>query len=485
MIRSGGSRILIVDDEPAVLSSFKAILSSAGYDVISALGGEEALRLLRRETIELVISDLQMPHMSGLELTRRVVQEWPQIPVVILTADHGLGSAMESLRLGAVDFLVKPLAPEELLVRVKKRLEEGEQRTALSRLSAVVRKTGRYGQIIGANLKMRQIFEVIEKVAGKPSLVLIEGDPGTGKELIARAIHEKSVALRKASSAPPSARGRSPAEGDGVDYPWVAVNCGAIAPSLLESALFGHKKGAFTGAIADQQGYFVAAGLGTLFLDEISELDFELQVKLLRVIQERQVIPLGCTEAEEVHARIITATNQPIRELVRTGKFRAELYWRINVVNIHVPPLCERLDDIPLLVEYFLSSIAKRYGVALREVSPPVLEALQSYHWPGNVRELENVLERAFALGGDPRRITVGDLPAELVGGSGRGVDPSLKHFFPSYEQFVRGHIEEALVVTGGVRAHAAQILGVDRNRLRRLIKRYSVDPQISARRGT
>ncbi|MEE8143084.1 MAG: sigma-54 dependent transcriptional regulator, partial [Planctomycetota bacterium] len=394
MSSPAGSRILIADDEPGVLSSLQAILTSAGHQVSTAGSGPEALRILRREPIELLISDLQMPGMDGLALTRRVIREWPQTPVVILTADGSLDSAVESMRLGAADFLVKPLDPEELLVRIAKRLEERQLRADFQRLSSEVRRTGGYQKIIGVNREMREIFAVIEKVAGKPSVVLIEGEPGTGKELVARALHDKRVALKMAGMAHRSPEIAVP-EVSHVQYPWVAVNCGAIPGNLLESALFGHKKGAFTGATADQEGFFVAARHGTLFLDEITELDFDLQVKLLRAIQERQVIPLGCTRPVEVHARIITATNQLIKELVSQGRFRAELFWRINVVNIRVPPLRDRVDDIPLLVAKFLESIAKDYGVAPRKITPQVLQIFQSYHWPGNVRELENVIERA------------------------------------------------------------------------------------------
>ncbi|MCA8961011.1 MAG: sigma-54-dependent Fis family transcriptional regulator, partial [Planctomycetes bacterium] len=385
MIAPAAQRILITDDDANVLESLSQVLLLEGYQVVTAPSAAEALAILRREPIHLLITDMRMPKMNGLDLTREVLKEWPNLPVVILTAHGTVREAVESMRIGAVDFLMKPLGPEELLVKVSKRLEERAMRAEVFRLSAQVRKRGRFADIIGSNARMRQIFADIEAVAGRPVVVLIQGEPGTGKELIARAIHRRSIEMKLPDglSEPELKHLRDVAE---VKSPYVPVNCGALARNLLESQLFGHKRGSFTGAIADQEGMFVAAGNGTLFLDEITELDLDLQVRLLRALEEREVIPVGSTRPVRVSARVITATNQNIQALVQAKRFRSDLYWRINVVNVDVPPLRERVDDIPLLVDYFQQSFARSYGVAPREVEAPVMEAFQSYRWPGNVR---------------------------------------------------------------------------------------------------
>ncbi len=476
MIAPAARRILITDDDRSVLESLSQVLRSEGYEVSTANSAEDAMQTLRREPIQLLITDMRMPKTNGLELTREVLGEWPNLPVVILTAHGTVREAVESMRLGAVDFLMKPLGPEELLIKIQKRLEEGALRTEVFRLSAQVRKTGRFGDIIGSNASMRRIFETVEQVAGKPSQVLIQGEPGTGKELIARAIHNRSLELRLPEGLSDSEidHMRQMAE---LKSPYIGVNCGAFARNLLESQLFGHKRGSFTGAIADQEGVFVASQNGTLFLDEITELDLDLQVKLLRALQEREVVPVGSTRPVQFGARIITATNQEIQTLVHDKAFRPDLYWRINVVNIRVPPLRERVDDIPLLVDYFLKTIAKSYGVATREVEAPVMEVFQSYSWPGNVRELQNLIERAFALGKDEKRITMDDLPQDVLEAlDGRALGSrKTDSVFPTYDQVVRDHVVRALQAAGWVKARAAHLLGIDRNRLYRLIKRYVI----------
>lgn len=465
MINLAGNRILIADDDPAILQTFSELLEGEGYAVSTARSGEEAVAVLERESIGLVVADLQMPNMGGMELTRRVMRDWSHIPVLILTGHATVESAVEAMHVGALDYLLKPLDPPQLLVRVAKGLKLGALRVENRRLSDQVQRDGRFGEIVGINPKMQEIFRVIERVADTPSRVLIEGEPGTGKELIARAIHNGAN------------EGWSDDGGDPVERPYVAVNCGAFSRNLLESQLFGHKKGTFTGAIADQEGVFVAARAGTLFLDEITELDLDLQVKLLRAIQEEEVTPLGATQPVPIHARIITATNQPIAELVRESRFRADLFYRINVVNIQVPPLRDRVDDVPLLVDYFLGRTAREYRVAPREVNSRVMEAFQSYDWPGNVRELQNVIERAFALGQDESRITEDDLPPDLLrrieSGSAQGQGRDSR--FPSFDQVIRSHVVRALQVSRGVKTRAAGLLGIDRNRLYRLMKKYEI----------
>ncbi len=476
MIGYPGHRVLVCDDQATVLESLSRILHVDGYQVSVAKTGQEAIAILGREPINLLITDLQMPGMGGMELLEEVLREWPNVPVMILTAHGSVESAVEAMRLGAVDFLTKPIEPKELTVRLQKRLDERNLRTEIFRLSSEVRRSGRYGEIIGANKRMREIFEVIERVAKKPFQVLIQGEPGTGKERIARAIHNRSLENKLPEGLSEQEREHLTKMGE-VRAPYIAVNCGAFSRNLLESQLFGHKKGTFTGAIADQEGVFVAARNGTLFLDEITEIDFDLQVKLLRAIQEREVTPLGSTQPVPISARIITATNQDIAKLVERNEFRPDLFYRVNVVNIQIPPLRERVDDIPLLVDFFLKSIAKAHSLAPREVTQPVMEAFQSYDWPGNVRELQNVIERAFALGKDDRRITLDDLPQELLracgGSAGIGDNDQV---FPTYDSVVRDHIVRALQASGGVKSRAAGMLRIDRNRLYRLMEKYAIE---------
>lgn len=466
MIVANASRILIADDDQAILETFRELLAREGYLVSVARSGEEALEILCKESIGLVVADLEMPRMGGLDLTRRMVDEWPNVPIIILTGHASVESAVEAMGLGASDYLLKPLDPHELLVRIAKGIRVAALRTENWRLSAQVKKEGRYGAIIGTNAKMQEIFQVISRVAETPSRVLIQGEPGTGKELIARAIHNESLQ--------PSGQPETVAS---EDCPYVAVNCGAFSRNLLESQLFGHKKGTFTGAIADQEGVFVAARSGTLFLDEITELDLDLQVKLLRAIQEQEVTPLGATKPVPIRARIITATNRPVGDLVREGRFRPDLYYRINVVNVQVPPLRERVDDVPLLVDYFLRGTAESYAVAPRHVSRQVMEAFQSYDWPGNVRELQNVIERAFALGKSEGEINLEDLPPDLLRRAEEfeAITPGRDQVFPSYDQVVRSHLVRALQVSQGVKTRAANLLGIDRNRLYRLMKKYRI----------
>lgn len=478
MIASAGSHILVTDDQSTMRESLGTMLRNQGYQVTTAASGQEALEILQREQVHLLLTDLQMPGMDGMALTSQVVREWPNTPVVILTGHGKIDTAVQAMRLGAVDFLDKEGQPSELLARLQRRLEERHLRSEVSRLSAEVKKQGRYGEIIGANARMREIFEIIEKVADKPSQVLIQGENGTGKELIARAIHDRSIEKKIPADLSASEREHL-VKGQAVQSPYFPVNCGAFARNLLESQLFGHKKGAFTGAIADQEGYFVAARHGTLFLDEITELDLDLQVKLLRAIQEREVTPLGSTQPIGTNARLITATNLDIGRLVTDKGFRADLYYRINVVNIHVPPLRERVDDIPLLVDYFLKAIAEDYGMAGKEVGGPVMEAFQTYSWPGNVRELQNAIERGFVLGRSDRRIELEDLPPEILEAVRPGRTTTRSdddHVFPTFDHVVREHLVRALQACRGVKARAATLLKIDRNRLYRLIEKYQIN---------
>jgi DNA-binding NtrC family response regulator len=472
MIVPSSARILIVDDDAAVLAGLEIVLGSAGYSVDRATSGAAALELLAEEPSDLVITDLQMPGIHGQELVSAMIGNWPDTPVVVLTAYGTVAQAVETMRLGAADYLVKPVDPADLLIRIARRLEDRAVREEARRLRLLISREA-YGGIEGRDPKLLQIFEVIERVASAPFPVLIVGEPGTGKERIARAIHRRRIERLRERTGKPV---------DEAQFPFVGVNCGALSRTLLESSLFGHRKGAFTGAIADQEGVFVAAREGTLFLDEITELDIDLQVKLLRALQEREVTPLGSTMAVQIQALIITATNRPILDLVRRNEFRSDLFYRIHVVGIEVPPLRERRGDIPLLCESFLREIASRYGTPQKEIVPQVLDAFLAYPWPGNVRELQNVIEGAIALGSDETRILLEDIPAVV---RGRGV-VEVPHRvagstelggFPTLDEAIAAHIRAALESSRWVRSRAAVLLGIDRNRLARLIRKYRIEP--------
>ena len=475
-----GARILMIDDEPDVLAGLEMILSQREYLVKGVTSGDEALELLEVEPFDLVITDLKMPGIHGAEFVGLLVHRWPETPVVVLTGMGAVSTAVEMMQLGAADYLSKPVDPSELLIRIQRSLADRAMREESRRLKAMLREETGYGGMVGRDSKLREIFEVIEKVGGAPTPVLIEGEPGTGKELVARAIHARRLrVIEERLGRPPEA----------ASHPFLAINCGAIAPDLVESTLFGHKKGAFTGAIRDSEGVFVGARRGTLFLDEITELALPLQVKLLRALQQREVTPVGSNEAIAVEARIVTATNRPIYELVKLHEFRADLYWRINVVQVRMPALRERSTDIPLLCTHFLETTAELYGDSVKDLAPDVLDVFRSYSWPGNVRQLQNVIERAHAMG-DGDRIELSDIdedslslssverPGSHVAPGGWGGGDSTAHLgaFLTLEGVIRQHLIEALDRSGWVKTRAAKLLGIHRNRLARLMERHAVE---------
>ncbi|HIA28665.1 MAG TPA: sigma-54-dependent Fis family transcriptional regulator [Planctomycetes bacterium] len=479
---SDNPKILVVDDNDAVLDSALLALGTK-FDVVGARSGNQALRILKSSDIWVVVTDLEMPGLDGRDLTIRIKDLYPDVGVIIFT---GRGNTQKALELmdspvGADDYLDKgPLANRELPLKVAREVKNVSRRRELSNKRRVM---------IGEDGKIEAIRELIEKVAKLPSSVLIQGEPGTGKELIAEAIHRQSCAIKKE---------KDPGGFDVDQHPYLAVNCGALSRTLLESQLFGHKKGTFTGAISDQEGVFVAAKKGTLFLDEITDLDLDLQVKLLRALQEREVTPLGSTTPVKISARIVTATNRPVQDLVKSGEFRADLYYRINVVQVVVPPLRDRVKDIELLARHFLLQVREFYNTEItKDLDPKALEFLESYNWPGNVRELHNVIERSFALGSDESRLMPADLPDEVVGrshleaevrtakegdirafpaGGGRLAELRTGDRFPTFDEVVAEHIREALVRCRGVKSRAATDLAIDRNRLYRLIRKYGID---------
>jgi DNA-binding NtrC family response regulator len=403
--RFAGAKILVVDDEKNLLTMLAKILRRHGFEVIGANDGQEAIEILRGSrapegeeaaevpaAFDVVLTDLQMPRMDGLALLRTVREEFADLPVVVLTGHGSIESAVTAMKAGAVDYLIKPCNPDEILLVMERALDMSRLQRENRALRDRLQRYEPSAEIIGESLGVRGILRMVMSVARNRANVLITGESGTGKELIARAIHESG----------PFAR-----------YPFIAVNCGALSETLLESQLFGHRRGAFTGAVGDHIGFFQAAENGTLFLDEISEMSPHLQVKLLRAIQQREIIPVGDSLPIRINVRLICATNRDLEYEVRNATFREDLFYRLNVVNIHVPALRERPEDIPALINHFILTYAKEYDVAPKSVEAEAMEALCRYPWPGNVRELQNVIERVFALS-DQETITRAELPATV-----------------------------------------------------------------------
>jgi DNA-binding NtrC family response regulator len=444
------ARVLLVEDEANMVRTLARILERKGYVVDSASTGEEALQRLGEAPYDLVITDLNMPVMDGMQLLR-VMKERQLNPATIVLTGHGtIQSAVEAMKLGAGDYLIKPCHPDELLVVAARVLDVRALHREVSHLRHQLSQHDRFGEIIGKSAPMQEIYQVIEAVSQNKSNVLLSGENGTGKELVARTLHNKGPLAAK---------------------PFLAINCGALSETLLESQLFGHRKGSFTGAIEDHEGVFQAADGGTLFLDEISEIPLPLQVKFLRAIQEKEVTPLGSTRPVRVDVRIIAATNRDLEDAVKRGTFRTDLFYRLNVVPIHLPALRERRDDIPLLVEHFVQDFSRVYGIGAKRVTPEAMRRIIEYAWPGNIRELQNAIERAFALSSEPE-ITLRDLPPAVA--PPPVTDMQTNDPLP-LDEVEKRNILAALHRTGGNKKEAARILGIDRQRLYRKIEKYGL----------
>jgi DNA-binding NtrC family response regulator len=448
------ARILLVEDEVNMVRTLTKILERKGYAVDAASTGEAALQRLGQESYDLVITDLNMPVLDGMQLLREMHARQLHPATIVLTGHGTIQTAVEAMKLGAGDYLIKPCHPDELLLVAARLLEVRDLRREVKQLKRELRKFDRFGEIIGTSPPMQEIYHVIDAVSQNKSNVLISGENGTGKELVARTIHSKGpLAVR----------------------PFLAINCGALSETLLESQLFGHRKGSFTGAIEDHEGVFQAAAGGTLFLDEISEIPLPLQVKFLRAIQEKEVTPLGSTRPVHVDVRIVAATNRDLDEALKDGTFRTDLYYRLNVVPIHLPPLRERREDIPLLVERFVQDFSGVYGVEPKRVTDEARRKIMAYTWPGNIRELQNAIERAFALSSEPE-ITVQNLPPAVQRLS--EPDPmadALTAPLP-LDELERRNILAALHRSGGNKNEAARLLRIDRQRLYRKIEKYGLD---------
>ena len=456
-------RILIVDDEARMQRIFEINLSPK-YEVLTSGDGEEALKIAKTQNITLMVTDLKMPGMSGMTLLKEVRRVLPNLPIIIMTAYGTVESAVQAMKDGVVDYILKPIQMDEMELLIEKTLSllrlEDENRDLRQELKSI------YGpqNIVGDHPGMRKIIELIHQVAGTKATVLIKGESGTGKELVARAIHYES---------------------DRSSKPFVVINCAAIPSNLLESELFGHEKGAFTGAVKAKRGRLELADRGTLFLDEIGEMPRELQVKILRVLEEQKFQRVGGTQDVEVDNRIIAATNRDLKQAVEAGVFRDDLYYRLNVVTILIPPLRERKEDIPLLVEHFLAKHREAFKKKVGGVSEPALQRLMNYSWPGNVRELENALVRALVLCHSDC-LEIGDLPEEFSDeekglGAKAPVDKEeLKRMKKEAQQKIKEEIEknfilEALRHGEGNILRSAVRVGMDRRQFQNLIKKYGI----------
>jgi len=452
--------ILIVDDEKNYLTILSALLEDEGFEVLTASGGSEALEIHKSSDLDLILTDMKMPKMDGIELLENIKENDPDLPVIMMTAHGTVDKAVEAMQKGAYTYVLKPFDNERLIIYVKKATSMYQVVKENRRLRDAVESQYRFGNIIGKSKKMRDVFDTIQKVAPSGATVLIEGESGTGKELVARSIHFNSPRREK---------------------PFVAVNCSALAENLLESELFGHEKGAFTGAVATKKGRFELADGGTLFLDEIGELSPNLQVKLLRVLQEKVFERVGGVRTISVDIRILAATNKELQQEMQDGRFREDLYYRLNVVHLVLPPLKARQEDIRLLVNHFIKKYAseRRSAAPVTGVDQEVDRLFYDYNWPGNIRELENVIERVMILcPGEIMRVS--DLPKGFKDNvyntlhlEGIPADAKLYDTLATIEKAL---IERALKMSNNVQSHAAAMLGIGKSGLNQKIKKYNLE---------
>ena len=451
--------IHVIDDEPIIHDVLSQLLTSEGYDIEISSSGEEALEKFEVRTFDLVLLDLLMPGMNGIEILKAAKKIDPQALIIILTAYASVESAIEAMKIGAFDYIQKPFKHEELLLTIARALEHKNLQEENVRLRDELKRKFSFANILGKSKVMENVFDLIKAAAPTRSTILVQGESGTGKELAARAIHQNS--------------NRS-------GFPFIVVNSGSLPPDLLESHLFGHVKGAFTGAVSEKQGLFEAADKGTIFFDEISSIGLETQAKLLRVMQNREFMRLGGTKTIKVDVRIIAATNSDLEELIRQKAFRKDLFYRLNVIKIELPPLRERKEDIPLLVKHFLDLYAKENGKEIDRVSEDVLEILERNAWPGNVRELENLIERAVVFA-KSKIITRENLPEIFLSPRKKGAGVSAaedeaKNLRDQTLAFQKRLIETTLRKAKGVQKNAAQMLDVKPTTLNEMIKRLGID---------
>ncbi len=448
--------VLVVDDESGILDTLRILLRKEGYEVTVAQGGKAGLEAIRSVGPDIVLTDVRMPQVTGLDILQAVKEHDPMTPVILMTAQASLQSAIQAVNIGAFYYLQKPFANDELLAILRRACEFRQIRVENKHLRTEIRRSGGAQRLtasrpIGKSRRFIEVLRLADDVAPTSSTVLIGGESGTGKEVLARYLHEASHR----------------AEG-----PFLSINCGALPETLLESELFGHVKGSFTGAVRDKQGLFAAARGGTFFMDEVGEMPASLQVKLLRVLQQREVIPVGATEAIPVDVRIIAATNRDLEDEVRAGRFRSDLFYRLNVIAVELPPLRERRDDLILLIDRFLQDLVTEHGTEPKALSPDAMDAVMVYEWPGNVRELQNALEHAVVLSRGTL-IEPSALPERITRRRKEPLVTERAQPTPALDLIERAYIMYVLTAEGGNKTRAAEVLGIDPSTLYRKLSRY------------
>ncbi len=454
-------KIMVIDDEPEICNILKEFLEGLGYQVLTAQSGPEGLNLISQNVVDVLILDLNMPGMHGLDVLKKVKHTYPDISVIILTGFPSIDTAVESMKLGAYDYLVKPIDFKKLEVVLDKVFEQILMKKRLDILERKVRGDYVFEGMVGQSIGMLNVFHMIRQIAPYSTNVLVTGETGTGKEMVAHAIHNLSPRRNK---------------------PFVVINCAGLVDSLLESELFGHVKGSFTGAVRDKPGLFEVANEGTIFLDEIGELPLSLQAKLLRVLEYREIQRIGDTKTRKVNVRIIAATNVDLKAMVEEEKYRKDLFFRLNSFCIHIPPLRERREDIPLLCQHFINQLNAELKKDIKGVSQSVLDLFMELPWEGNVRELRNVIERSYIMA-KGEFIDVNDLPAEYRESKtnhSSNEDQSIKDVLEedsptTLEELEKRYIAKVLKITSGNRSKAAKILGLSRRSLYRKLKRYGL----------
>ncbi|MES2305545.1 MAG: sigma-54 dependent transcriptional regulator [Gemmatimonadota bacterium] len=448
--------VLIIDDESGILDTLRILLKKEGFEVVVAQGGKAGLDAIRTASADIVLTDVRMPQVTGLDILQAVKEHDPMTPVILMTAQASLQSAIQAVNAGAFYYLQKPFANDELVAILRRACEFRQIRVENKQLKQEIRKTGGgarpvVSRPVGKSRKFIDVLRLADVVAPTDSTVLIGGESGTGKEVLARYIHEASLRA---------------------DGPFLSINCGALPETLLESELFGHVKGSFTGAVRDKQGLFSAARGGTFFMDEVGEMPASLQVKLLRVLQQREVIPVGATESIPVDVRIIAATNRDLEEEMRRGNFRSDLFYRLNVIAMELPPLRERRDDLILLMDRFLQDLAADRGIEPKALNSEAMDAVMVYEWPGNVRELQNALEHAtvFSRGG---LIEAQHLPDRITRRKKEPLVADRAQPNPQLDLIERSYIMFVLQAEGGNKTRAAEVLGIDPSTLYRKLSRY------------
>jgi len=445
-------KILVVDDDRNLIELIRMRLETAGYDVITALEAEEALEKMKAELADLAIVDLQLAKSDGISLMEELHLMMPQMPVIILTGYGSIESAVDAIKRGAYNYLIKPFEPQELLFQIQTAIENRRLSSEVERLKGLLETQYSFSNIVARSNKMQKVLEAVSRIANTDSTVLLLGESGTGKDLIAKAIHLAS---------------------DRKEKPFVPINCAAVPETLLESNLFGHEKGAFSGAIREAKGMFLKANKGTIFLDEIGDMPLTIQAKILRVLQERHFYPVGSEKLIEVDVRIIVATNKNLEEQVKQGLFREDLYYRIHVIPIHLPPLRERKEDIPLLAAHFLAQSSRLVRKEIRGLTPQAMQKLLLYDWPGNVRELENVIEYAAVM--TDKELITDDLILETKGVVSPGPIKPLKE---ARDGFEKSYLIYLLELAKGSVTEAAKLAGKYRADLYDLLRKHDLKPE-------